>query len=119
MQNNRATDLEWIKSLKPGWQRERDNAFLLSQTGVKATYPLDDGFTRTLHSLFSLVRRRAETGEGAEYTQEELVQLADFRLLERIRKRVDEVVKDKETAEKLKPWCACRRIFLRWFALWN
>jgi cyclohexanone monooxygenase len=35
---------------------------------------------------------------------EQLVELADFEKMEQVRARVDAVVKDKETAESLKPY---------------
>ena len=38
------------------------------------------------------------------YSMQELIQLGDFKQMERIRARVDEIVKDKKTAEALKPW---------------
>ncbi|KAI9021329.1 cyclododecanone monooxygenase [Hyaloraphidium curvatum] len=111
VRDNRPTDLAWMKSLKPGWQKERDNAFLVSPTGGEPPLPLDDGFTKMFLAVSSLLRRHLKTGEGAQYTTEDLLQLADYRHLERIRRRVDEVVKDKETAEKLKPWynILCKR----------
>jgi cyclohexanone monooxygenase len=41
----------------------------------------------------------------------EMMALADFKLMDRIRARVDEIVKDPTTAEKLKPWHSsmCKR----------
>lgn len=106
VRDNHPTDEAWIKSLKPGWQRERDRAFMMSPTGAVPTIDLDDGFTRTFLNL-SLLNRLAAEGhpKAKDYSPAELMQLADFRHMEAIRRRVDEVVKDKETAEKLKPWC--------------
>lgn len=103
VRDNRPTDPEWVKTLKPGWQAERDHNFLVGGSGGDPDYFLDDGFTKGLRAIFSLVKRNQKTGEGSEYTTRELLQLADFRHMERIRKRVDEIVKDKATAESLKP----------------
>ena len=47
--------------------------------------PLDDGFTRTLSSVYSLMKRHLKTGEGSQYTIDELLQLADFRQMEKVR----------------------------------
>jgi cation diffusion facilitator CzcD-associated flavoprotein CzcO len=78
------TDPEWAASLKPGWQKER----------------------------------RMKHMRGPQRTEEELIELAKLPREEKIRRqenlniehmmrihrRVDEIVKDKETAEALKPW---------------
>lgn len=34
----------------------------------------------------------------------DILQLADFKQMERVRRRVDEIVKDPKTAESLKPY---------------
>ena len=65
---------------------------------------IDDGFSKSLSGLGELVRRQMIYGEGKQYGPAELRQLADLKLMESIRKRCDEVVKDKRTAQLLKPW---------------
>jgi cation diffusion facilitator CzcD-associated flavoprotein CzcO len=78
------TDKEWAANLQPGWQRER----------------------RMTHM------------RGPQRSQEELIELSKLPRDEKIRRqknlniehmmrihrRVDEIVKDKKTAEALKPW---------------
>lgn len=51
----------------------------------------------------------AKGAEGADVAQ--LMQLADDLKMQEIRDRVDQVVKDKDTAKALKPWYArwCKR----------
>jgi cyclohexanone monooxygenase len=44
------------------------------------------------------------TKEGSGASQAELMQLADFKKMEEIRNRVDSIVRDKSTAEILKPY---------------
>ncbi|MBS0560263.1 MAG: NAD(P)/FAD-dependent oxidoreductase [Proteobacteria bacterium] len=78
------TDPDWAASLKPGWQRER----------------------------------REKHMRGTQYTEEQRQELAKLPREERIRRyenqniehmmyihrRVEEIVRDKKTAEALKPW---------------
>lgn len=54
--------------------------------------------------LFALLQNRKKSEIGRKFSADQLYQLADFRHMEKIRKRVDEIVKDKKTAEALKPW---------------
>jgi cyclohexanone monooxygenase len=56
-----------------------------------------DGWTDIFRNLS--VVARARQGAGAE-----IVQLADFRKMEQVRARVDEIVRDPATAEALKPY---------------
>ncbi|MFV0645727.1 MAG: monooxygenase, partial [Sphingomonadaceae bacterium] len=97
---DRPTDTEWAASLKPGWQRERmDNMTnLLSGLPVKVDL-VDDGWTQPVWDMMHSMSPDATDEERAEQ-----MQLADYRAMEIARRRVDETVKDKETAEALKPW---------------
>lgn len=104
VRDNKPTDPAWWKSLKPGWQAARDRAFHVNAAGGDPDVDIDDGFSKSLSALGELVRRQMNFGEGKEYSMAELRQLADLKLMETIRKRCDEVVKDKKTAELLKPW---------------
>lgn len=104
VRNNTPTDPTWWASLPKGWQAARDDAFQVGSMGMDADIALDDGFSLSNLSYWSLVRRQAKTGEGKEYGLAELLQLADFRHMNRLRKRIDDTIKDKKTAEILKPW---------------
>ena len=103
--NNRPTDPEWAASLKPGWAREREANFTASISGRKPVPDLvDDGWTH--------IHRR----DGAERAESEdelklAAELADFERMDEVRARIDEIVKDKATAEALKPWYGhmCKR----------
>lgn len=104
VRDNKPTDPKWWASLKPGWWHVRDQAFQVNAAGGDAELDLDDGFSRSMSGLSELVKRQRKFGEGKEYTEAEARQLADFKILNSIRKRCDDIVKDKRTAELLKPW---------------
>lgn len=91
---NRPTDPEWVKSLKPGWQKERIENFTRIVTGQTADEDMvDDGFSR--------IFRANPNAMGLASDEEKLL---DFQAMEVIRKRIEDVVEDKKTAELLKPW---------------
>ena len=101
---NRPTDQSVIDSVKPGWQRERMENFLNLVTGGHVDVDMiDDGWTATAR-----LQRQMLTGTLdptiSEEEREYLDEIADFRKMDEIRARVDTIVEDRETAEKLKPW---------------
>lgn len=100
---NKPTDPEWAQSLQPGWQRARRHNFADIIEGRPFEHDLvNDNWTSIFREVQSFVIRNAKTmGPEAAIRHAEV---ADFRKMNRIRQRVDEVVKDPETAEKLKPW---------------
>ncbi len=102
---NGPTDVEWFKSLEPGWQKERMRNFTDAVTGEKPEVSLvQDGWTEVLW----------EDTQTQPDTPEELAALerSDFETMESLRHRIDELVEDPETAEALKPWYGkhCKRI---------
>ena len=100
--NNTPTDPDWAASLEPGWQATRQKRFGEAILGL-ADYPefADDGWTRLTRNLRELAEQAgAEPGE----TIHGLTQLADFKTMEEIRRRVDETVKDPALADKLKAY---------------
>ena len=98
IRNNSETDPEWAASLKPGWQKERQKKFGEAFLGgpIDPAF-IDDGWTRLTRN----VRALAAQADG-KITN--LVQLADFKTMEEIRRLVDETVKDPKVAEKLKAY---------------
>ncbi|WP_066779455.1 flavin-containing monooxygenase [Sphingomonas sp. CCH5-D11] len=100
---NKPTDPEWAQSLEPGWQRARRHNFADIIEGRPFEHDLvNDNWTSIFREVQSFVIRNAKSmGPEAAIRHAEV---ADFRKMNRIRQRVDEVVKDPETAEKLKPW---------------
>ena len=104
---NKPTDPEWVKTLTPGWQRRRMDNFNTLVSGGNAEVDLvNDGWTDIIRNLGAILPR----GNGQPATPEammemgRLMELADFKKMNEIRARVDRIVKDKATAESLKPW---------------
>jgi cyclohexanone monooxygenase len=97
VRDNRPTDPEWAKSLKPGWQQARMDNFNIFVSGGSADQDLvNDGWTDILG--------RIGRGSGASDQVAEQIQLADFGKMEKVRARVDALVRDPVTAEALKPY---------------
>jgi len=104
LRGNRPTDPAWAASLEPGWQRARRENFNNMITGVPVEEDLvNDGWTDIIRNLASMLPRDGEPNVSMEEAAE-LAELADFRKMNGIRARVDATVKDRQTAETLKPW---------------
>jgi cation diffusion facilitator CzcD-associated flavoprotein CzcO len=109
VRGNHPTDPEWFKSLKTGWQRERNDNFTALVVGAEVEEDLvNDGWTELFKALGGLM----EDSGAAELTADELNQIGeivDFQYGNQVRDRVTETLKDPEVAEKLKhwyrPWC--------------
>ncbi len=94
---NRPTDPEWFKSLARGWQRERVENFSSLLSGRPEPVDLiQDGWT-------DIVRHVAPPA-GGEAPDPAQLEIAGFRKMEMARRRIDQLVKDKGTAEALKPY---------------
>ncbi|MEY3362092.1 MAG: hypothetical protein RL531_1811 [Actinomycetota bacterium] len=105
VRNQAPIDPEWYASLPAGWQRERTLNFTEVVTGNTDEEDLvGDGWTAAM---------RVDT-QRIPQTDEERAELEaiDFEVMEGFRRRVDEVVDDPATAEKLKPWYGkhCKRL---------
>ncbi|MDQ0383098.1 flavin-containing monooxygenase [Amycolatopsis thermophila] len=103
---NRRTDPGWAASLEPGWAVRRRENFLRVVTGNPVDEDLvADAWTGSAHLLRNLV----PTDVVLMSPEEE--EIADFRKMNELRARVDALVEDPATAEKLKPWYryACKR----------
>jgi cation diffusion facilitator CzcD-associated flavoprotein CzcO len=100
---NGPTDPEWVKSLKPGWQKERRRNFVALTSGVPQDVDLvSDGWTDAVRNVGGFFM--AGSGEGSPEEMERLMELADFQKMNEIRARIGSIVKDPATAEALKPW---------------
>ena len=105
--DNSQTDRDWWASLKPGWQKERMENFSAQFTAALPPHDLvQDGWTVLARAMRKKV---AEAGPGADYMA--LHDLADFEKMQMTRDRVDSIVTDPATAEKLKAWYGvyCKR----------
>lgn len=108
---NAPTDPEWVKTLKPGWQAERNHNFTCLVTGIPVEKDaVADGWTSTVENLGKLFAGKKQS----DLTDEEkslLAEIADFQQMNKIRRRVSKTVSDLQTAEALKAWYGqwCKR----------
>ena len=103
--NNGPTDEAWFRSLEPGWQAERIRNFTEAVTGKHPEVDLvADGWTEVMWDDTQSAGRTPEESERLERS--------DFETMEALRRRVDQIVEDPETAERLKPWYGkhCKRV---------
>ncbi|CAN7620711.1 NAD(P)/FAD-dependent oxidoreductase [Phenylobacterium sp. LjRoot225] len=102
---NVATDPEWAKSLKPGWQRERQMNFHHNAMEVPAPGEGDlicDIWTEINRNLAAEFDVTGWPQSAEEYVARR--EVMDYRVMERLRGRVESIVQDKQAAEILKPW---------------
>ena len=106
---NKPTDPEWVKTLTPGWQANRNHNFCSILSGIPIENDLvGDGWTNPFKHLAKLLSGK----DGLSGEQMALLsEIADYQKMNEIRARVDAIVKDKKTAEALKPWYGqwCKR----------
>ena len=104
VRNNKPTDYEWFKSLKPGWQAERMRNFTQAVTGAQPAVDLiDDEWTKM---------NWVDTRKLPENDEEALeLERIDFENMERVRQRIADVITDPATAELMMPWYSqsCKR----------
>jgi len=105
VRGNGPTDEAWFKSLQPGWQTERIVNFTQSVTGVQPEVDLvNDGWTDVMWRNTQAAPTSPEDWADME--------LSDFKTMEKLRRRVDSIIEDPATAEKLKAYYGknCKRI---------
>jgi cyclohexanone monooxygenase len=106
---NRPTDPDWWSSLEPGWQRERRENFAAQAAGQPVEADLiDDSWTEIFRAISS---PKGENRPRTKAERDEYVELADMQLMEQLRRRVEDVVRDPATVEALKPYyrVMCKR----------
>jgi cation diffusion facilitator CzcD-associated flavoprotein CzcO len=103
---NPPRDPEWVKTLKPGWQAERKANF---HRGAMEVYK--PGEPDLICDIWTEINRNL----AAELAAEGWPQLSaqqfmarrekiDYRVMERLRQRVEHIVENSNTAEALKPY---------------
>lgn len=106
--NNGETDPDWAASLEPGWQQERmDNFNVLVSGGHQDVDLINDGWTDIMRNVTGTVAKSASQKLGRRLTKIEraqLMELCDFRKMNQVRERAEELVADPTVAEALKPW---------------
>ncbi|MCK9926500.1 NAD(P)/FAD-dependent oxidoreductase [Frankia sp. Mgl5] len=113
--SNYPTDPEWVASLKPGWREERQRNFHNATFAFYSPGEPDnicDAWTEVARNLAAHLNSTNGWGALADPVKfMELHEAEDYRVAERIRQRVDQVVGDPKTAELLKPYfrILCKR----------
>jgi hypothetical protein len=105
VRNNAPTDPDWFTKIATGgWQQRWLENFTANQTGGSAEEDLVmDGWT----DLSRRVRAKIMTLPPEKMTPENMMAAfedSDFEKMEQIRARVNSIVQDDHTAEKLKAW---------------
>ena len=110
---NPPTDPEWIKTLKPGWQAERQANF--HRAAMEFPKPGEPDLICDIWTEISRNLSAQLAAEGwPELTPEQFTarrEIVDYQVMERLRQRVDAIVKDPQIAEALKPYyrAGCKR----------
>jgi cyclohexanone monooxygenase len=102
LRGNSPTDPEWWKTLGPGWQRARRDNFGAIVAGQAFDEDLvNDGWTDIFRNVMAMPK-----SDKPLTVQEigEIMELADFKKMETIRRRVEETVRNRDVAEALKPY---------------
>lgn len=105
--NNAPTDPQWAESLQPGWQKERQRNFhSWTFEGMAPGQPdlVCDFWTELGRNTAARVMALEDP---ASLTPEQFMTIReeeDYKLMERLRRRIDALVDDPDTAEALKPF---------------
>ena len=104
VRNNHSIDPEWFDTLEPGWQqRWLVNFTTLQTSGFVDEDLVKDGWT----DISKRIRDKLFSADPPEFTPEAMERAyhdSDDEKMTEVRARVDQVVDDEITAEKLKPW---------------
>ncbi len=103
---NPPTDPDWAKSLEPGWQKERMANF--HRAAMEAFLPNEPDLVCDIWTELNRNLSAELENEGwPELSMEEFMERRekmDYRIMERMRERVADIVDDPVTAEALKPY---------------
>jgi cation diffusion facilitator CzcD-associated flavoprotein CzcO len=109
LRDNKATDPTWAASLRPGWQWERMANFagvLEGHSDIEIDL-VNDGWTKLYRQAMGPALKMAAEKVGRRLTggeRSQLLELYDYKNMNRIRDQIAQIVKDPKTAESLKPW---------------
>ncbi|MEU3653352.1 NAD(P)/FAD-dependent oxidoreductase [Streptomyces sp. NPDC032161] len=110
VRDNRPTTAADVSADHEGWARERRDNFLRIVSGEEAERDLvADGWTSSAGLLEKLLPSFRRCGDRESF--ESAYEAADAAKMNELRARVERIVADQDTAEKLKPWYryACKR----------
>jgi len=101
---NKPTDPAWAASLTPGWQAHRNHNFAAILSAIPQEEDLvADRWTDLFKALGELLNVPADAGMSPEDIAA-MAEIADFRKMNNLRARVDQIVGDPAAAAALKPW---------------
>ncbi|MEG3143617.1 NAD(P)/FAD-dependent oxidoreductase [Sphingomonas sp. RT2P30] len=104
--DNRPTDPDWFRSQEPGWQEKRIRNF--HHAAMERLAPGEPDLVQDIWTEISRnVAAELEAEGWPEHTMEDYVarrEVIDYRVMERLRQRCEELVDDPATAEALKPY---------------
>lgn len=105
---NTPTDPDWAASLQPGWQEERKRNFHNWSPFVGVVFGEPDLVCDFWTELGrNLTARIAGSADPTAVTIEQIMAFReeeDYKIMERLRRRIEAIVDDPDTAEALKPY---------------
>jgi cyclohexanone monooxygenase len=108
MRGNEPTDPQWAASLQPGWQEERKRNFHRWSPFEGVVFDASDQVCDFWTELGrNTTARIAASPDPTSLSIEQIMAFReeeDYKVMERLRRRVEELVDDPDTAEALKPY---------------
>ena len=105
---NTPTDPKWAASLEPGWQKERKRNFHNWSPFVGVVFGEPDLVCDFWTELGrNMTARILASEDPASLSVEQIMTIReeeDFKIMERLRRRIAKIVNDPQTAEALKPY---------------
>jgi cyclohexanone monooxygenase len=99
VRNNAPLDPHFLQTLERGWQRQRRENFTSIVGGEYVTVDMvQDSWTDIIRNV------APRFADGTPVADAQAIKLAEMKKMELVRRRVDAIVKDKATAEALKPY---------------
>lgn len=105
---NEPTNPDWVASLQPGWQAERKRNFHRWSPFEGVVFDAADQVCDFWTELGrNMTARIAASDDPASLGIEQIMAIReeeDYKIMERLRRRIADVVEDPDTAESLKPY---------------
>ena len=105
---NESTDPQWVSRLQPGWQAERKRNFHRWSPFEGVVFDAADQVCDFWTELGrNMTARIAASDDPASLSIEQIMVIReeeDYKIMERLRRRIGDIVEDPDTAEALKPY---------------
>ena len=105
---NESTDPQWVSRLQPGWQAERKRNFHRWSPFEGVVFDAVDQVCDFWTELGrNMTARIAASDDPASLSIEQIMVIReeeDYKIMERLRRRIGDIVEDPDTAEALKPY---------------